>query len=130
MSESPDELSYRFSPTIEKETIEKKTVFLYFSFLIDRAGSPKNCVSHATSYSRYVSSGKRLIIFAYFFSFFSDEDCIQCLIIRSLKFSGIYNPKRKKSIIPILTWIHQQYPKGTVCSLYQKKTRNFTIFCS
>ena len=95
-----------------------------------RAGSPKNCVSHATPYSRYVSSRKRLIIFAYFFLLFCDEDCIECLVIRSLNFSGIYNPERKKSINPILTWIHQKYAIGTVCSVYQKKTRNFTIIFS
>ena len=96
----------------------------------DRAGSPKNCVSHASPYSRYFSSPKRLIIFAYLFLFFSDKDCIQPFLNCSLNFSGIYNPERKKSINPILTWVQQKYAKMDVCSLYQKKTRNFTIFFS
>ena len=74
-----------------------------------RAGSPKNCVSHATPYSRYVSSRKRLIIFAYVFLFLSDEDCIQQVLIRSLNFSGIYKPERKKSTNPILTLVHEKY---------------------
>ena len=92
------------------------------------AGSPKNCVSDATPYSRYVSSRKRLIIFASFFLFFSDKDCVQYFLINSLKVSGIHNPKRKKSMNPILTWVYQKYAKITVRSLYQKKTRKFTIF--
>ena len=71
------------------------------------AGSPKNRVSHTTPYSRYVSND--FDFFCIFFLFFSDEDYIQQVLIRSLNFSGIYKPERKKSTNPILTLVHEKY---------------------
>ena len=85
------------------------------------AGSPKNCVSHATPYSRYGSSRKRLIIFAYFFLSFSDENCIQRVLIRSLNFSGIYTTERKKSTNPILTLVHEKYENPLNAVFIRKK---------
>ena len=74
-----------------------------------RAGSPKNCVSHATPYSCYVSSQKRLIIFALFVLLFPAKDCIQRFLMRSLNFSVNNNPERNKSTHPRKTQYYQKY---------------------
>ena len=89
-----------------------------------RAGSPKNCVSHATTSSRCVSSRKRLIIFAFFFLFFS-KDCVQRVLIRSRNFSGMYNPERKKSRNPTL---YMSPPKRRKTRYTQSLSEKFEEF--
>ena len=49
-------------------------MYLYF---IQGWFTEEYCVSHATPYSGYVRSQKRLLSFGYFFLFFSDKDCAQ-----------------------------------------------------
>ena len=91
------------------------------------AGSPKNCFSHTTPYSRYVFSSNVCDFILIFFLVFSDEDCVQRLLVFG-----------ELSKIVMDFWFHvfranfflEKVGKIKELSLYQKKTRKYTLMKS